>query len=44
MAGIPVGEKFIGRVVNPLGEAIDGLGTIDSDDYYPIEPSGTWNY
>lgn len=39
MAGIPVGEKFIGRVVNPLGEAIDGLGEIDADDYYPIERS-----
>ncbi len=34
---IPVGEKMIGRVVNPLGEAIDGKGNIESDKYYPIE-------
>ena len=39
MAGIPVGEGFIGRVVNPLGEPIDGSGEIKADDYYPIERS-----
>ncbi len=37
MAGIPVGEGFIGRVVNPLGDPIDGCGEIEADDYYPIE-------
>ncbi len=37
MAGIPVGEGFIGRVVNPLGDPIDGCGEIAADDYYPIE-------
>lgn len=37
MAGIPVGDDFIGRVVNALGEPIDGVGEIDADDYYPIE-------
>ncbi|MDO5398063.1 MAG: F0F1 ATP synthase subunit alpha [bacterium] len=36
-AGIPVGEKFLGRVVNALGEPIDGLGDIEADDYFPIE-------
>jgi F-type H+-transporting ATPase subunit alpha len=36
-AGIPVGDKFLGRVVNALGEPIDGNGEIESDDYFPIE-------
>ena len=36
-AGIPVGDDFMGRVVNPLGEPIDGRGPIDSKDYRPIE-------
>ena len=36
-AGIPVGDDIIGRVVNPLGEPIDGRGPIDSKDYRPIE-------
>lgn len=36
-AGVPVGENFIGRIVNSLGEAIDGLGEIDCDDYRPVE-------
>ena len=36
-AGIPVGQNFLGRVVNPLGEPIDGRGTIESKDYRPIE-------
>ena len=36
-AGVPVGEKFLGRVVNAMGEPIDGHGRIESDDYYPIE-------
>ena len=35
-AGIPVGQNFLGRVVNPLGEPIDGRGTIESKEYYPI--------
>ena len=37
MAGVPVGENFIGRVVNTLGEPIDGKGKIDADDYRPLE-------
>ncbi len=34
---VPVGEKLIGRVVNPLGEALDGKGKIESDEFYPVE-------
>ena len=36
-AGIPVGDKFIGRVINALGAPIDGAGEIETDDYRPIE-------
>ena len=36
-AGIPVGQGFIGRVVNALGEPIDGKGEIKEEDYRPIE-------
>lgn len=36
-AGIPVGDDFIGRVVNALGEPIDGKGEILTDEYRPIE-------
>jgi F-type H+-transporting ATPase subunit alpha len=34
---VPVGESLIGRVVNPLGEPIDGKGAIKTDKYYPVE-------
>jgi F-type H+-transporting ATPase subunit alpha len=34
---VPVGEAMVGRVVNPLGLAIDGKGSIPSDKNYPIE-------
>ena len=37
MAGIPVGDEFIGRVVNALGVSIDGKGEISASDYRPIE-------
>ncbi len=37
MAGIPVGEGFIGRIVDALGEPIDGRGEIVSSEYHPIE-------
>ena len=36
-AGIPVGENYIGRVVDALGAPIDGKGEIESTDYRPIE-------
>ena len=38
-AGVPVGEGFIGRIVNALGEPIDGKGRIVSDDYRLVEQS-----
>lgn len=34
---VPVGEAMVGRVVNPLGEPIDGKGPINTDKFYPIE-------
>jgi F-type H+-transporting ATPase subunit alpha len=36
-AGIPVGDGFIGRVVNALGEPIDGQGEIKEDKFLPVE-------
>ncbi len=36
-AGIPVGNAFLGRVVDPLGEPIDGLGPIQAEGYRPAE-------
>lgn len=38
-AGVPVGEAFVGRIVNSLGEPIDGKGEIKADGYRPIEQS-----
>ncbi|MCL2336807.1 MAG: F0F1 ATP synthase subunit alpha [Firmicutes bacterium] len=34
---VPVGEPMIGRVVNPLGQPIDGLGPINTDQFRPVE-------
>ncbi len=34
---VPVGDMMVGRVVNPLGEAIDGKGEIKSETFYPVE-------
>ncbi len=34
---IPVSEKIVGRVINPLGQTIDGKTPIQTDEYYPIE-------
>ncbi|NVY95641.1 F0F1 ATP synthase subunit alpha [Lactobacillus sp. DCY120] len=34
---VPVGEELIGRVVNPLGQAVDGLGAIKTTKTRPIE-------
>ena len=36
-AGIPVGEAFIGRVIDALGTPIDGLGDIKESGYRPVE-------
>ncbi|MDE7464308.1 MAG: F0F1 ATP synthase subunit alpha [Clostridiales bacterium] len=37
IVSVPVGEKLLGRVVNPLGKPIDGLGEFETDKYRPIE-------
>ena len=37
VVSVPVGEKLIGRVVNALGEPIDGKGSIEAEGYRPIE-------
>ena len=37
VVSVPVGAKLIGRVVNALGEPIDGKGAIKADDYKAIE-------
>ena len=34
---VPVGEKLVGRVVNPLGEPLDGKGDIAHEKFYPVE-------
>lgn len=36
-AGVPVGSAFLGRVVNALGETIDGMGPAKEEDYLPVE-------
>ncbi len=37
IAGVPVGDAFLGRVVDALGNPIDDKGSIQSDDFRPIE-------
>ena len=37
VAGVPVGEGFLGRVVDPLGVPIDGREEVIADDYRPVE-------
>ena len=34
---VPIGENLLGRVVNPLGQAMDGKGAISTDKTYPVE-------
>lgn len=36
-AGIPVGEGFVGRIIDALGAPIDGKGEIKEEDYRPVE-------
>jgi F-type H+/Na+-transporting ATPase subunit alpha len=37
LASIPVGDQMIGRVINPLGQPIDGKGAIQTDKFLPLE-------
>lgn len=37
VVSVPVGEAMIGRVVNAIGQPIDGVGPIDSKEYRPVE-------
>ncbi|AEI15339.1 ATP synthase subunit alpha [Flexistipes sinusarabici DSM 4947] len=37
IASVPVGEALVGRVVNPLGQPLDGKGKIETDEYDDIE-------
>ena len=37
MAGMPVGDSFIGRIVDALGNPVDGQGEIVSSDFRPLE-------
>ncbi len=41
VVSVPVGDALIGRVVNALGQPIDGEGPIDTTDYRAIEIRGT---
>ena len=37
LLSVPVGRSLLGRVVNTLGEPIDGKGPIEAEAYYPVE-------
>ncbi len=37
LLSVPVDERFLGRVVSPLGEPVDGKGAIGAKKYYPLE-------
>ena len=37
IASVPVGDALIGRVVNAVGEPVDGKGPIQNDGFYPVE-------
>ena len=37
MAGIPISSRIRGRIVDPLGNPIDGKGEIDASEYFPVE-------
>ena len=37
LLSVPVDEKFLGRVINPIGEPIDGKGAVASNKFYPLE-------
>jgi F-type H+-transporting ATPase subunit alpha len=37
---VPVGEKMIGRIVDPLGNPLDGKGEIEAEEFFPVEKIG----
>jgi F-type H+-transporting ATPase subunit alpha len=37
VASMPVGESMVGRVINPLGQPIDGKGPVNTSHFFPIE-------
>ena len=37
VVSVPVGEKLLGRVVNAIGQPVDGLGPIESEEFRPVE-------
>ncbi|MGC9451582.1 MAG: F0F1 ATP synthase subunit alpha [Oceanipulchritudo sp.] len=37
LLSVPVGREMLGRVVNAIGEPVDGKGPIDAKEYYPLE-------
>src|SRR5437879_873089 len=37
LLSVPVGKSLLGRVVNALGEPVDGKGQVKSDTFYPVE-------
>jgi F-type H+/Na+-transporting ATPase subunit alpha len=37
LLSVPVDEAFLGRVINPIGEPVDGKGTVKSKKFYPLE-------
>jgi F-type H+-transporting ATPase subunit alpha len=37
VVSVPVGKGLLGRVVNPLGEPVDGKAPMEAEDYYPVE-------
>jgi len=39
---VPVGPEMLGRVVNALGEPVDGLGPIKAKESYPVERIAPW--
>ncbi|MDC7242459.1 MAG: F0F1 ATP synthase subunit alpha, partial [Sphaerochaetaceae bacterium] len=38
---VPVGDQLVGRIVNPLGQALDGLGKIETSKTRPVERKAT---
>ena len=44
VVSVPVGEALIGRVVNALGQPIDGAGPIETTEFRPIESPAPWHH